>query len=236
VDGIDWLAGALPFRSYRVIGVVKDVRSTYLSKPDEPYLYFPKGADAANAMLLVRTNGPAEGAIAPLERALAVVNTALPSESLCFTLQQGPGEIQRMMAQAPAVVSIVLGGLALLLATVGVFGLTAELVTRRTREIAIRISLGAQRHDVVVTVLRQALWPLVAGAALGGAGTAGVSALLRLMIAKVEAPDLTYGARAFDPVVFAGALAVLVLTTLGATLLPTRRAIGIAPTEALRSE
>ncbi|HXA51688.1 MAG TPA: ADOP family duplicated permease [Candidatus Acidoferrum sp.] len=236
VDGIDWLRGALPFRSYMVIGVVKNVRSTYLSKPDEPYLYFPKGADVPNAMLLVRTNGAAEGVIGPAERALAVVNTALPSESVCFTVRQGPGEIQRMMAQAPAAVSVVLGGLALLLATVGVFGLAVELVARRTREIAIRISLGAQRRDVVATLLRHTLRPVVAGAALGGVATAGVSALLRTMIANVETPDLTYGGSAFDPAVFSGALCVLTLAASAAMLWPARKAIGIAPTEALRSE
>jgi ABC-type antimicrobial peptide transport system permease subunit len=141
-----------------------------------------------------------------------------------------------MMAEAPAMVSVVLGGLALLLAMIGVFGLTAELVARRRREIAIRISLGAQRHDIVATVLRQALWPLLAGAILGGAGTVVVSALLRMMIVNAETPDLTYGASAFDPVVFTGALGVLVAATLSATLLPTRSAAGIAPSEALRSE
>jgi ABC-type lipoprotein release transport system permease subunit len=115
-------------------------------------------------------------------------------------------------------------------------GLATELVARRTREIAIRISLGAQRHDVVVTMLSQALRPVAAGAVLGGAATAGVSALLRMMIADVETPDLTYGGSAFDPAVFAGALGVLTVAALSATLWPARKAVGIAPSEALRSE
>jgi predicted permease len=236
VDGVDWLGGALPFRSYTVVGVVKNVRSTYLSKPDEPYLYFPKGADAANAMLLVRTHGAAEGTIGPVERALAAVNTALPSESTCFTLRQGPGEIQRMMAEAPMVVSIVLGVLALLLTTVGMFGLAAELVARRTREIAVRIALGAQRQDVIATILRQALRPVAIGALLGGAGMAGVSALLNAMIASAETPDLTYGAGAFDLAVFGGALGVMTLAAIGANLWPARKAVRVAPAEALRGD
>ncbi|HEY4754162.1 MAG TPA: ABC transporter permease, partial [Candidatus Limnocylindrales bacterium] len=151
IDGVEWLDGALPFHTYTVIGVVKSVRSTYLSKPDEPYLYFPKGADAQFATLLVRTHGTAETAVRPMERALAAVDSRLPAQSTCFTLRQGPGEIQRMMAQAPAVASVVLGGLALLLAAVGMFGVAAQLVARRTSEIAIRVSLGAQRRDVVGT-------------------------------------------------------------------------------------
>jgi predicted permease len=236
VDGIEWLQGALPFHAYTVIGVVKSVRSTYLSKPDEPYLYFPKGADARFATLLVRTNGAAETAVRPMERALAAVDSRLPAQSTCFTLRQGPGEIQRMMAQAPAVVSIVLGGLALLLAAVGMFGVAAQLVARRTSEIAIRVSLGAQRRDVVGTVLREALRPVAAGAVFGAMGAIGLSVLLRNMIAGVETPDLTYGAGAFDPAVFAAALATLSLTALAATLWPVRRALSIAPAEALRAE
>ena len=236
IDGIEWLQGLLPFHSYTVIGVVKSVRSTYLSKPDEPYLYFPKGADAPFAALLVRTNGVAESAVRPMERALAAVESRLPARSTCFTLRQGPGEIQRMMAQAPAVVSIVLGAMALLLAAVGMFGVAVQLVARRTCEIAIRVSLGAQRRDVIGTVLLEALRPVAAGALFGALGAIGLSALLRAMIAGIETPDLTYGAGAFDPIVFAGALGTLVLAALAATLWPVRRALAIAPAEALRGE
>jgi hypothetical protein len=236
IDRIDWLGDALPFHSYTVIGVVKDVRITYLSKPDEPYLYFPKGADAQFAALLVRTNGAAETAIRPIERTLAAVDSRLPARSTCFTLRQGPGEIQRMMAQAPAVVSAVLGALALLLAAVGMFGVAAQLVARRTCEIAIRVSLGAQRRDVIRTVLQEALRPVTAGALVGALGAAGLSALLRSLIAGVETPDLTYGAGAFDPAVFVGALGTLALVALAATLWPVRKALAIAPAGALRAE
>jgi predicted permease len=236
IDRIDWLQDALPFHSYTVVGVVKNVRSTYLSKPDEPYLYFPKGADAPFAALLVRTNGAAGAALRPMERALAAVDPRLPARSTCLTLRQGPGEIQRMMAQAPAVVSTVLGALALLLAAVGMVGVAAQLVARRTCEIAIRVALGARPRDVVGTVLRESLRPVASGALFGALGAIGLSILLRSMIAGVETPDLTYGAGAFDPTVFAGALATLALTALAATLWPVRKALAIAPAAALRSE
>jgi predicted permease len=236
VNGVKWLRGALPFETYTVVGVVKSVRSVYLSKPDEPFVYFPKLPDTGFGMLLVRTHGAPESAMHSMVSALAGVNATLPSQTTLFTLAQGPGEIQRMMARAPALVSVALGSLALLLAAVGMFGLASQLVAQRTREIAIRIAVGAGRRDVVRLVLAQSLRPVLAGAALGTAGAAGVSALLRAMVAGVEMPDLTFGAGAFDPATYAGALATLALAVLLATGLPLKRATGIAPAEALRNE
>src|SRR5262249_51350960 len=135
VRGVTWLRGALPFDAYTVVGVVKNVRTVYLSKPDEPFLYFPKLPGTGNGLLLVRTHGAPEAAMHSLISSLAGVNAALPSQSTLFTLTQGPGEIQRMMAQTPAAVSAALGSLALLLAALGMFGLASQLVAQRTREI-----------------------------------------------------------------------------------------------------
>jgi predicted permease len=236
VKGITWLRGALPFDTYTVIGVVKSVRSVYLSKPDEPFLYFPKQPDSARGMLLVRTHGAPAPALHALVSALAGVHANLPSQTTLFTLTQGPGEIQRMMAQAPAVVSVALGSLALLLAALGMFGLASQLVAQRTREIAIRLAVGACRQDVVRLVLAQSLRPVLVGAAFGTAGAAAVSVLLRAMVAGVEMPDLTFGAGAFDPATYAGALLTLLLAVLLAAALPLKRATGIAPAEALRHE
>ncbi|PWT91475.1 MAG: hypothetical protein C5B56_03780 [Proteobacteria bacterium] len=236
VKGATWLRGALPFETYTVIGVVKSVRSVYLSKPDEPFLYFPKQPDKGTALLLVRTHGAPEAALHSIVAALGTVNATLPSQSTIFTLTQGPGEIQRMMAQAPAVVSVVLGSLALLLAALGMFGLASQLVAQRTREIAIRLAVGACRRDVVRLVLAQSLRPVLVGAVFGAAGAAGISALLHAMVAGVEMPDLTFGAGAFDPATYGGSLLTLTLAVLLAAALPLRRATRIAPAEALRNE
>jgi predicted permease len=236
IKGVTWLRGALPFDTYTVVGVVKSVRSVYLSKPDEPFLYFPKQPDKGSALLLVRTHGAPEAALHSIIATLGTVNPTLPSQSILFTLTQGPGEIQRMMAETPALVSAGLGALALLLGAVGMFGLASQLVAQRTREIAIRMAIGAERGDVVRLVLAQSMRPVLAGAAVGTAGAMGISALLRSMVAGVEMPDLTFGAGAFDPITYAGALLTLAAAVVLATALPLRRATGIAPAEALRNE
>jgi putative ABC transport system permease protein len=167
---------------------------------------------------------------------LAGINPNLPSQTFIAPLSAAPIEIQKMMAEAPAVTAFILGVLALLLASLGVFGLVSQLVLQRTREIAIRVSLGAQRSDVIRLVTGQSLRPLLAGAVVGLAGAIAVSALLRQMVRTPEMPDLTYGAGAFDPYTFAGVLAILTLVIVLASFVPVRRATRIAPAEALRNE
>ena len=141
-----------------------------------------------------------------------------------------------MMAEAPAAAASVLGGLALLLAAVRVFGLVSQLVAKRTREIAIRVSLGAQRADVIRMVMLQTMRPVFLGGVVGMAGALGISALLAAMVVQPDMPDLTYGAGAFSPVSFAMALAILGAAIALASFLPVRRATRVQPAEALRNE
>jgi len=235
IHGLNFMPGVSPDTSFTVVGVVKGVRSTYLSKADEAYLYLP-GARSERMSILIRTRSWAAGAVRPVFAALASINPNLPSQSHLFTMRDGPMEIQRMMAQAPATVAGILGGLALLLASVGVLGLVSQLVTRRRREIAIRVALGAPGGEVIRLVLWQTLQPALFGSIAGLAGAAGVSALLNSMVAVPEMPDLTYGAGSFSPAAFSGALALLITVILAASWVPLYRATRIDPAEALRNE
>jgi ABC-type antimicrobial peptide transport system permease subunit len=140
------------------------------------------------------------------------------------------------MAQAPAVAASVLGSLALVLACLGIYGVVSHLVSQRTREIGIRMALGADRLDVVGLVGAETLKPVGWGAVAGLAGALGVSGLLRALIVMPDAPDLTYGAGAFDPVIFFGAVFLLVAVVMFAAFLPMRRATAIEPAIALRDE
>jgi predicted permease len=236
IGGLQWLKRFTGHDSYIVIGVVKGVRSTYLSKPDEPFLYFPRPLSSPVGGMLLRVRTTPEAARRPVFAVLAGIRPDLPAQTFMVGLDQAPLEIQRLMAEAPALAAGILGTVALLLASLGVFGLVSQLVVQRARELAIRISLGAQRRDIIRTVLGQSLRPVIAGGVLGVAGAAGISALLSSMVRVPDMPDLTYGAGVFDPALFAGTLGVLGLVVLTASLAPLRRANKIAPADALRNE
>ncbi len=231
-----WVREAAGYGSLTVIGVVKTVRSTYLSKADEGYVYMPRRLHDAGALFLVRTRMMPERSFQSLSAALAGVNSNLPARTFIASMQQGPVRIQELMARAPAVAASVLGGLALLLACLGIYGVVSHLVSQRTREIGIRTALGASRWDVMAVVGSQTLRPVAWGAAAGLLGAVGVSGLLRTMIVMPDVPDLTYGAGAFDPVAFLGVLSLFGAVVLIAAFVPMRRATLVEAAVALRNE
>jgi hypothetical protein len=230
------LKNELPHPAYTVIGIVKTVHSTYVSKPDGPALYFPEPLSSRSALLMMRTRVRPENVMHTALAAVAAVNGDLPSQTVTMPLDQGPVELQKMMSEAPAMAASALGAMALLLAAVGIFGLVSQLVAQRTREIAIRVAMGAQGRDVARLVAVETLRPVAAGSVFGLAGAAGLAALLRTMIVSPDTPDLTYGAGAFDLPTLCGALLILGAAVCLAGFVPARRALHIAPAEALRSE
>jgi len=231
-----WLQSVAGHDSFTVIGVVKTVRSTYLSKEDEGYVYLPRRLRDAGTLFLVHTRGTPDSSFQSLSSALAQVNPNLPARAYIVSMEQGPVRIQELMAQAPAVAAAVLGGLALILACLGIYGVVSHLVSQRTREIGIRIALGAARWDVLTVVGNQTLRPVAWGAAAGLLGAFGVSGFLRALIVMPDVPDLTYGAGAFDPVTFLGVLTVLGAVVVVAAFVPMRRATRVEPVVALRNE
>jgi putative ABC transport system permease protein len=118
-------------------------------------------------------------------------------------------------------------GVALVLAAVGIYGVMNYSVSRRTREIGIRISLGASRAAVLRMVVRQGMMQALAGTAAGIVGA--------LLLAKLMT-GMLYGVRPNDPVTFGGVMVVLGLVALLASCVPARKATRIEPTAALRSE
>jgi putative ABC transport system permease protein len=116
---------------------------------------------------------------------------------------------------------------ALLLAVAGVFGVMAYSVTRRTREIGVRVALGATSGDVLIMMLKQALRTILIGV---GIGLAGALALMRAL------ESLLFGVTPADPLTFAAVIFVLVVTALLACYIPARRAASVDPLIALRYE
>jgi predicted permease len=231
-----WLRRLMRYESYTVVGVARTVRSTYLSKLDEGFLYFPKSLPLNIGVMLVRTRITPRAILTATHTTLRAIHPNLPSQTYMVTLEEGPIAIQRMMAEAPAFVASAMGLLALVLASVGIFGVASYLVAQRTREIGVRIALGAQNRDVIAMVLWQSLRPAAWGALIGLAGAFGLSGLLRATIIMPDVPDLTYGAGAFHLATYVGVCALLAAVVLMAVFVPVRRATRIQPIEALREE
>jgi ABC-type antimicrobial peptide transport system permease subunit len=122
---------------------------------------------------------------------------------------------------------VTLGGLGLLLAAVGIYGLMAFLVARRTQEIGIRLALGAQRSAILRLVMRHALELTAFGLAVGILGSVAATRALSSFL---------FGVTPTDVLVFVGAITVLLVVTVAATLMPAMRAIRVDPMVALRYE
>jgi predicted permease len=221
---------------YTVIGVVPDIRSDYLSRENGPTTYYPYNFAGDYGAFLVRTRGTPSSAINAIRLAINGVSPTTSAETHVMTMVGGPMALQRLMASAPATAALAIALAGLALASIGIYGVIANIVTRRTREIGLRVALGARPTQVIALVMRKTLRPVAVGAIFGGLGAVAVSLLLRSMIAMPDAPDLTFGAGAFSPLVFGGVLATLALVVASACYLPARRAVKVDPTVALKAE
>ena len=232
----DVLSGPDTTSSYTVIGVVHDIRSNFLSRLNGPSVYFPAGFEGPFGALIVRTRGAPSTAVDAVRAAVGSLAPSLIGQTHVLTMQGGPMALQRLMAQAPATVALGLAVVGLLLAAVGIYGLISQIVTRRTREIGIHMAIGARQSQVIHLVARKTLRPVAWGTVVGGVLALSISFLLRAMIAMPDVPDLTFGAGAFNPLVFLGVVVTLALVVAMACVVPARRAARVDPTVALRAE
>ncbi len=220
-----------------VVGVAGDVVDGNLGEPPIMHIYVPF-AEAVNqpggspiAGLVRRmtvaavTDQDAATLIAPMRAAIAALDPALAVAEIA-TMAQVMAD-----ASAPQRFSTVLLGAfasgALLLAAIGLYGMLAFGVARRTREIGVRLALGATRREVLGLVVRQGMTLTLAGLGLGIVGALGVTRLMR---------GLLYQTEPLDPVTFASVPGILAVVTLLACYLPARRAASVEPMAALRAE
>ncbi len=177
-----------------------------------------------NAMIL-NFNSPQPNADALIRHTLAGIDPNLTVMDLRSMDAQVAGNFtqERLIAR----LSSLFGVLALILASVGLYGVMSYFVARRTSEIGIRMALGATRPSVVIMVLRGALWQILVGLALGIPAA--------LFAGHLMASQL-YGVGSYDPLAFVGATLVLGLCAALAGFLPARRAASIEPMKALRTE
>ena len=217
---------------YQVVGIVPSVRHQLFDRAPEPGVYLPLGTQYRTTMTLhVRLqaggDGPEHAMLGTVRRELQAADRQLPILKARTLTEHRDASISLWLIRAGAGLFSTFGALALVLAGTGLYGVRAYLVSRRTREIGIRMAVGAQRNDVVRLVmgegLRVTLMGLVAGGALSIAAAAAITSLV-------------YRVNRFDPVTFVVAPAVLLSASLLASWLPARRATRIAPVTALRTE
>jgi predicted permease len=220
----------------RVIGVMADVHQSEVSQPSQPELdlcipqltpgnvYYPTMAGIAMD-LAVRSEEPIAEAIPELRSILKQADPALTNSTITTMdeiVEDSLGS-QRLAAHLLEI----FGGAALLLCVAGLYGLLAYVVTQRTRELGVRIALGAQRGNLLWLVMRQAGTMLLTGLAAGTMLALAASRLVR---------GFLYGVSAHDGWALAGAAALLLASGLAAAYLPARRAASVDPMRALRTE
>jgi len=208
-----------------VVGVARDSHTRSLSELDSVFFYFPLKADTQVPLkLVVRSNAPADQTARSLRAAVRGVD---PNVLVDLRTMDQNLDMYRAPAVMVTELSGALGGFALILAAIGIYSVVSHAVSRRVREIGIRMSLGAERRDVLSLVLRGAMRPVLVGVALGIAACAAVSRVLS---------DVLYGVSPLDPTAFGGVTLFLTGVALVASLLPARRATRIDPMQALRNE
>ena len=212
----------------QVIGVAADARTMSVTQ-DKPLLYYLPFAEHLMPMpldgLLIRTRAPARAAAGGIQHALQTVEADLPFVSVEPMLDRV--EPQWRSWQLGATMLSVFGLLALVIASLGLYGVTAYGVTQRTREIGVRIALGAGGTEVVRLAVTQA----VRATAIGGA----IGLVVALALARALS-SLLFGVRPLDPASLGGAIVVLLAVGALAAWIPARRAAAVDPMEALRTE
>jgi predicted permease len=212
-------------KEYQVVGVVKDAQVSHLGEIERVYAYLPAGPkEQAGMMLLVHSAGGYEDVTKGIREAARALDPELVVD---VTKLEDNLEIWRAPSRIVAALSGALGTLALLLASIGVYGVVSYGVTRRIREIGIRMTLGADGKEVMRLLLRHAMRPVLIGAVVGVAGCAAVSQILSKVL---------YGIGSHDPIAFIGVPLFLLGIALLASYIPARRATRVDPVVALRYE
>jgi len=213
-------------RSFEIVGVTADSRYADLASPPEPLVYFAVAQRPLKRMtVLLRTAGSAPLSTEVLRRVLAGERSDLAVIELAPLAEQ----VRRSLAEQRlvAVVAGSVGAVALTLAAVGLAALVAFSVSRRTREIAVRMALGARVRDALGLLLRESAVLVGLGIVTGGAGGLALGKLIG---------SLLYGVRPFDPATLVAVAVLLPAVALGAALVPARRAARVDPARALRGE
>jgi len=217
----------VPNAAMTVVGIVNNTHEGNLTSAfgDEVYLPMTPNQEHPTMYVVMRTRTSLQEAASELRRAVAEVDPLVP-----VTRVRSMNEVIAASESAPRSITILLlafGGLALVIGGVGVYSLIAYIVSWRTREIGIRLAVGAQRWQIVQGVVRQSLLLALGGCAIGLIAAASVAQLLRSFL---------FGVHAIDPVTFCAVPLLMTLLALAAAWIPARRAASVDPMTILRME
>lgn len=213
-------------RTFTIIGVVGDVHDTALNQPPAPEVYFSAAIRQWRLMdIVLRTEGDPMALLSAVRRRLHEMDSELPMSNV-NTME---GWIANNAAQPRlnTVLLEVFAGIALLIAAIGIYGVLAYAVNQRTREIGLRMALGAKSGHVLAVVIREGMTMALAGIGVGLLGALAVSRALS---------SLLFGMQARDPATFATVAAILALVAMAASGVPALRAVQVDPAVALRHE
>ncbi len=209
-----------------IVGVVANTKHGSLRESIDPEFYQPYAQAPWTFMtVVVKTGLPAQELSANLERALSSIDAAMPMPPVrsMSSLVTGSVALDRFEMVGLAVFA----GLALVLATIGLYGVMAYLVGQRSKEIGLRMALGASHASIMRSIVLDGLWLVMGGLVVGSALAVLVSRMLQ---------ESLFGVTASDPTTFGAVAAILVVVALIACVIPARRALRVDPMVAVRAD
>ncbi|MGA7316331.1 MAG: FtsX-like permease family protein [Silvibacterium sp.] len=217
-----------PASTKQIVGVVEDFKDGSLDDEQWPAVYYPFNQDASSGyVLIVRTSQDERSILPALTAAIHQLNLDVGVEQESTMSDQINDSQTAYFHRSTAYLVGGFAALALVLSAVGLYGVIAYSVSQRTREIGVRMALGAQRWSVHRLVLQEAAWLAAAGIAIGAVCSLAFGGLLRGML---------FGVRAWDLPTLATVAIVLGVLALFASYIPAHRAASVNPVEALRAE
>lgn len=218
--------GLPPSKPFQVIGVVGDIRNFGLGEAPQPAAYFPiRQMPPDDAFIVMQAKRNPMALVGVLRDAVKAVDKSEPISSLATMDQLISRSVSGPRTRSVALTTF--GGLALLLAIVGVYGIMSYAVTERTHEIGVRMALGAQHSNVLWMVIREGMLLAAAGIAIGVGGALALTRFLQSLLFEIKPTDA---------VTFAGVTILLAAVSLTACYIPARRAMKVDPMVALRYE
>jgi predicted permease len=214
-------------RTYRIVGVNRDHKQHGVLERPYSFAYFADGQrpNPTYKFIVARTTGSADALLAGMRRELLAMEPGLVFMANS-TMEHKLG-VSLLPARVGAMLAAAFGGLGTMLAAIGLYGVIAFSVARRTREIGVRMAIGANPRDVLAMVMRQGFSIVLIGLVAGSLLAAGAASALR---------GVLYGITPFDPIAWGLAMTAMIAAAGFANLVPARRAMRVDPMTALRTE